>query len=296
MADVAETVFSHACDPGGTWRRAGGPVARPATGGLRCPVARPNRAATLGCAKLRAVAETHFDERIAPLYETLWPEIHDAVVVDAAVDLLAALAGPGPILEFGVGTGRIARPLSRRGVHVHGIELSPAMAAELKAREGGRDVAVTVGDFATTRVDGTFTLVYLVANTITNLTTQEEQVACFRNAAAHLGPGGLFVIENYVPALQRLAPGETTHLFAATPTHVGFEEYDPAGQIAVSHHWWDVDGRLIRLSSPHRYLWPAELDLMARLAGLALRERQGGWRREPFTAESRSHVSVWEKA
>ena len=161
---------------------------------------------------------------------------------------------------------------------------------------GGAAVSVTIGDFASATVGETFGLVYRVRNTITNLTTQDAQVDAFRNAAAHLRAGGRFVIENYIPELQRLPPGETTHVFTATPTHVGFEEYDVATQIAVSHHCWVVDGELKRLSSPHRYVWPAELDLMARLAGLTLRERWSGWSREPFTGGSRGHVSVWEKS
>jgi SAM-dependent methyltransferase len=197
---------------------------------------------------------------------------------------------------MGIGTGRIALPLSRRGVRVHGIELSHAMAAECRAQVGEAEVRVTVGDFATTTLDGTFTLAYLVCNTITNLTTQDEQVAAFVNAGAHLGPGGCFVIENYVPALQRLPPGETRHVFTATPEHLGFEEYDIAAQIAYSHHQWVIDGELTTFTSPHRYLWPGELDLMARIAGLTLRERWADWDRSPFTGESRSHISVWEKA
>lgn len=148
---------------------------------------------------------------------------------------------------------------------------------------------------ATTTVDATFRLAYLVRNTITNLTTQDEQVACFSNAAAHLEPGGCFVIEVYVPELQRLPPGETTHVFAATPTHLGFAEYDVATQIAWSHHYWTVDGQLEIFSAPFRYVWPAELDLMARIAGMRLRERWSDWHRAPFTGNCRSHVSVWEK-
>jgi SAM-dependent methyltransferase len=205
----------------------------------------------------------------------------------------------GPALELGIGSGRVALPLRRRGVRVHGIELSRAMVARLKDQPGAADIEVTIGDFATraltSAVKETFTLAYLVRNTITNLTTADEQVACFRNAAAHLAPGGCFVIENYIPELQRLPPGETVHVFAATPDHLGFEEYDVARQLAYSHHYWVVDGRLRTFSTPHRYLWPSELDLMARLAGLTLRERWSGWRREPFTSDSRSHISVWAK-
>jgi SAM-dependent methyltransferase len=241
------------------------------------------------------VAETHFDAWIAQHYATLWPELFDPAVIEPAVDLLADLAGSGPVLELGVGTGRIALPLSRRGVRVHGIELSPAMVTELKAQPCGSDIGVTIGDFARATVDDRFTLVYLVRNTITNLTTQDEQVECFRNAAAHLEPGGRFVIENYVPELQRLPPGDTMHVFTATSNHVGVEEYDIAAQIAFSHHYWVLDGRLTTFSSPHRYVWPSELDLMARLAGMVLRERWNDWNREPFTSESRNHISVWQK-
>ena len=242
------------------------------------------------------MAGTHFDEWIAQRYETLWPELFDPAVLDPAVDFLADLAGAGTALELGIGTGRVALPLSRRGVRVHGIELSPAMVAQLRTQQGASDIGVTIGDFTTAKVGGTFTLAYLLRNTITNLTTQAEQVECFRNVAAHLEPGGCFVIENYIPELQRLPPGETRHVFTATSTHVGFEEYDIAAQIAVSHHFWAIDGRLEARSSPHRYVWPSELDLMAQLAGMTLRERWSDWHREPFTSESRSHISVWQRA
>jgi SAM-dependent methyltransferase len=211
------------------------------------------------------------------------------------VSFLAELAGAGAALELGIGTGRLALPLSRRGVRVHGIELSPAMVAQLQAKPGADTIGVTIGDFATTRVGGTFTLAYLVRNTIANLTTQDQQIACFGNVAAHLEPGGCFVIEVYIPELQRLPPGETIRAFTVTPTHLGFEEYGVATQIAYSHHYWMVDGQLETFSAPFRYVWPSELDLMARLAGMALRERWSSWDREPFTSDSRSHVSVWEK-
>jgi SAM-dependent methyltransferase len=241
------------------------------------------------------VPRSYFDERIAASYEAKWPNLFEPAVVDPAVKFLAGLAGTGAALELGIGTGRLALPLSRQGVRVHGIELSPAMVAQLQAKPGADDIGVTIGDFATTKVDGTFTLAYLVRNTITNLTTQDEQVECFRNVAAHLEPGGYFVIEVYIPELQRLPPGETIHAFTVTPTHLGFEEYDVATQIAFSHHYWVVDGQTETFSSPHRYVWPSELDLMARLAGLTLRERWSDWNRDRFTSESRQHVSVWEK-
>jgi SAM-dependent methyltransferase len=237
----------------------------------------------------------YFDERIARSYEARWPELFEPAVVDPAVSFLAELAGTGAALELGIGTGRIAIPLSRRGVRVHGIDLSPDMVAQLRAKPGTDDVGVTIGDFATTRVGGTFKLAYLVRNTIMNLTTQDGQVACFQNVAAHLEPGGCFVVEVGVPGLQRLPPGETVRPFTVTPTHLGFEEYDVAKQLAFSHHYWVVDGHLDTLSAPFRYVWPSELDLMARLAGMALRERWSDWRRARFTSDSRTHVSVWEK-
>jgi SAM-dependent methyltransferase len=244
---------------------------------------------------LGRMSDGPFDEWIAQRYETLWPELFDPAVVDPAVSFLAALAGAGPALELGIGTGRIAVPLRRRGVRVHGIEKSRAMVAQLRTQPAGADIEVTIGDFATATMTGTFTLAYLLRNTITNLTSQDEQVEAFRNVAAHLEPGGCFVIENYIPELQRLPPGERVHVFTATPAHLGFEEYDVVAQIAVSHHYWVIDGELTTFSSPHRYVWPSELDLMARCAGLTLRERWGDWHREPFTSESRSHISVWER-
>jgi SAM-dependent methyltransferase len=241
------------------------------------------------------VSKNYFDEPIAKGYDAKWANLFEPEVVDPAVSFLADLAGTGAALELGIGTGRIALPLSQQGVRVHGIELSPAMVAQLQAKPGTENIGVTIGDFATTRVDGTFKIAYLVRNTITNLTTQDEQVECFRNVAAHLEPGGCFVIEVYIPELQRLPPGETIHAFIVTPTHLGFEEYDVATQIAFSHHYWVVDGHLETFSAPFRYVWPSELDLMARLAGMTLRERWSSWTREPFTSDSRSHVSVWEK-
>jgi SAM-dependent methyltransferase len=241
------------------------------------------------------VLENYFDERIAKSYEQKWPELFEKEAIEPVIGFLADLAGSGSALELGIGTGRIALPLSERGVRVHGIELSPAMVEELRARRHSDQIGVTIGDFATTTVGETFSLVYLILNTITNLTTQEKQVACFLNAAAHLEPGGCFVIEVYIPHLRRLPPGETVHPFSVTPSHLGLEEYDFATQIAFSHHYWLSDGRVETFSAPFRYVWPSELDLMARIAGLTLRERWAGWNREPFTGESTSHVSVWEK-
>jgi SAM-dependent methyltransferase len=238
--------------------------------------------------------EDHFGEHVAARFDERYAHKAEPAVVDPIVDFLAARAGDGAALELGVGTGRIALPLAERGVRVHGIDLSEAMAARLRAKAGAEQVGVTIGDFATATVEGTFSLVYLVANTIMNLTTQDEQVACFRNAAAHLQPGGCFVVEVLVPRLQRLPPGERFQPFAVGPTHLGFDEYDVARQGLVSHHYWIEDGKVDVVSPPFRYVWPSELDLMARLAGMRLRERWGGWAREPFTGESAEHVSVWE--
>ena len=240
--------------------------------------------------------EDHFGERVAGRYDESSADVFDPAVVEPAVDFLAELAGDGAALELGIGTGRIALPLAARGVRVHGIDLSEAMVARLRAKPGGEDIGVTIGDFATTTVDGSFALAYLVFNTIDNLTTQDEQVACFQNVAAHLEPGGCFVIEVGIPELRRLPPGETFVAFDVSPTHLGFDEYDVANQGLVSHHYSLVDGELEVVAMPFRYVWPAELDLMARLAGMRLRERWSGWQREPFTSDSRKHVSVWVKS
>jgi len=212
----------------------------------------------------------YFDERVAARYDESSSEVFAREAVEPAVDFLAALAGDGRALELGIGTGRIALPLAGRGVEVHGIDLSQAMVARLREKLGGEAIPVAIGDFATTRVDGAFSLAYLVFNTINNLTTQAEQVACFRNVAAHLEPGGRFVIEVGVPELRRLPPGETMHVFDASEGHWGIDEYDVANQGLVSHHFSLADGKIERVSMPFRYVWPAELDLMARIAGLRL--------------------------
>jgi trans-aconitate methyltransferase len=242
-----------------------------------------------------SVHRNYFDEQIAKGYDARSANLFEPAVVDPAVSFLADLAGTGAALELGIGTGRIALPLSQRGVRVHGIDLSPAMVTQLQTKPGSDEIGVTIGDFATTSVGGAFRLAYLVFNTIMNLTTQDEQVACFRNVASQLEPGGCFVIEVMVPELQRLPPGETVRAFTVTPTHLGFDEYDVAAQAVVSHHYWVVDGHLETFSAPFRYVWPSELDLMARLAGLTLRERWSDWHRAPFTSDSRQHISVWEK-
>jgi SAM-dependent methyltransferase len=240
-------------------------------------------------------ADGYFDERVAARYDDSEAEMFEAEVIDPVVEVLVELAGSGRALELGIGTGRIALPLAQRGVSVHGIDLSKAMVARLRAKRDGEDIGVTIGDFATTTVDGSFSLAYLVFNTIMNLTTQAAQVACFRNAAAHLEPGGCFVIEVTIPDLRRLPPGETFRVFNASENHWGIDEYEVATQGLRSHHFETVDGTVERLSIPFRYAWPSELDLMAQLAGMRLRSRWGGWKREPFTSESTKHVSVWEK-
>ena len=237
----------------------------------------------------------YFDEEVAATFDANYDDQADAAVVEPMVDLLAELAGDGRALELGSGTGRIALPLAARGVPVHGIELSRAMTERLRAKPGGEVIGITIGDFATARADGTFRVAYLVANTIMNLTTQADQVACFRNVGERLEPGGCFVIEVMMPGLQRLPPGETFQVFDASDRHWGIDEYDVANQGLISHHFRPVDGQLERRSIPFRYVWPAELDLMAQLAGMELRDRWAGWKHEPFASDSRQHVSVWEK-
>ena len=211
-------------------------------------------------------------------------------VVGPTVDFLAPLAAGGA-LELAVGSGRIALPLAERGVHVHGIDSSPEVLEQLHGKPGADRVTTTLGDYTTTTVNRRFSLVYLVWNSLSNVTTQDGQVAAFRNAAAHLVPGGRFVVELFVPQLRRLPPGQDFVPFDVTPDHLGFDEYDVLTQRLVSHHY--SPGRDAYGSGEFRYTWPSELDLMARLAGLTLGERWAGWRREPFTADSGSHVSVW---
>jgi SAM-dependent methyltransferase len=231
----------------------------------------------------------YFAGQVAERYDATLGDRGDPEVVAATVDFLVELAGEGAALELGIGTGRIALPLAARGVRVHGIDLSPDMVAQLRAKPGGEEIPVTIGDFSASRVGETFSLVYLVFNTINNLTTQDAQVACFESVAAQLEPGGCFAIEAGVPS------GEPLRVFALSETHIGVDEYDAATQRLVSHHFSLVDGRWELRSIPFRSVSPAELDLMARLAGMRLRERWSGWGREPFTAESRRHLSVWEK-
>jgi SAM-dependent methyltransferase len=233
---------------------------------------------------------------MAEVYDATYAAMEDPSVVDPMVDLLAQLVGDGGALEFAVGTGRIALPLSARAVAVHGIELSPEMVEQLRGKPGADAVPVTIGDMATTRLPGSFDLVYVVANSIMNLTTQEEQIAVFSNAAAHLAPGGHFVIELIVPQLRRVPLSEAGWVFILDPDHVGIETFDDVvGQVAWSHHWMEVDGRLVRHSAPYRYIWPSELILMAKLTGFELQDRWGDWDKSPFTSESAKQVTVFVK-
>jgi SAM-dependent methyltransferase len=238
--------------------------------------------------------EDIWDTEVARGYDTPGTGMFAPEVLGPAVDRLAELAGDGPALEFAIGTGRVAIPLSGRGVPVTGIELSPPMIEQLRAKADEAAIPVIAGDMATTRAPGSYTLVYLVYNTISNLLTQREQVACFRNAARHLTPGGRFVIELEVPELRRLPPGQQATVFTAEPGYIGLDTYDVLHQRLVSHHFTFGTGRQARLlRSPHRYIWPAELDLMGQLAGFELESRHADWAGAEFTAESRSHVSVY---
>jgi len=242
------------------------------------------------------VASVTWGQQFAQVYDSTYAGMFESEVIDPIIDFLAEQVAGGHALEFAIGTGRIGLPLSARGVPVHGIELSPHMLQQLRSKPGADALSTTTGDMTTTRVPGEFRLVYLVANTIMNVTTQDEQVAVFTNAAAHLEPGGSFVVEVIVPQLRHVPPGDTARVFTLCPDHVGIETFDDvAAQIASSHHWMEVDGRLVRHTAPYRYVWPSELDLMARLAGLRLRERWADWTRSPFTSDSTTQVAVFDK-
>ena len=237
----------------------------------------------------------YFGEAVAAHYDDVPEPMVDGTPVAEAVRVLADLARGGRALELAIGTGRVALPLAALGVEVHGIELSTAMVRRLRMKPGGDAVRVAIGDMTSTRVEGSFSLVYLVFNTIMNVTTQAGQVAVFRNAAAHLAPGARFLIECGVPDLRRLPYGETAVVFDRTDDHVGVDEYDVANQGLVSHHFTRRGDRWEYGAGPFRYAWPAEMDLMAELAGLRLLERWHGWDRSPFTSDSPHHVSTWEK-
>jgi SAM-dependent methyltransferase len=246
-------------------------------------------------------ADGWFPESVAAEYDDAPGGANAPEAIAPVVRLLEELADGGPVLEFAVGTGRIAAPLAARGVPVHGIELSRAMAARVPDKPGGAAVDITIGDMTTTRVPREFSLVYLVFNTISNVTTQDGQVDVFVNAAAHLRAGGLFLIEVGLPGLRRLPPGQDTVPFSVAPDHrgggyVGFDQYDVVSQEFTSNHVTvepDGTGRFRRI--PFRYAWPAEMDLMARLAGMRLQHRWADWERSPLTADSTKHISVWVK-
>ncbi|WP_433230305.1 class I SAM-dependent methyltransferase [Micromonospora sp. CA-248260] len=241
--------------------------------------------------------EEIWDGEAARRYDTPGSGMFAPEVLGPTVDRLAALAGDGPALEFAIGTGRVAVPLTARGVPVTGIELSAPMIAQLRTKVDAQTIPVVAGDMATAVAPGEYSLVYLVYNTIANLLSQAEQVACFRNAARHLGDGGRFVVELWVPELRKLPPGQQAVVWHSEPGYLGLDTYDVLAQHVVSHHFRFADGRQAELfRTPHRYIWPAELDLMAQLAGFALESRHADWTGGEFTAESRSHVSVYRLA
>jgi SAM-dependent methyltransferase len=241
------------------------------------------------------MSEDHFGPDVAARYDEDSAQMFAPDVLGAAVDRLEALAAGGAALELAIGTGRVALAVAARGVPVSGIELSEAMVSRLRAKPGGADLPVTIGDMATTTVGATFALVYLVFNSIPNLTTQDAQVDCFANAATHLDPGGCFVVEVNIPPLRRMPQGDRAIVTGIDDDYWGISELDVVEQRMVSHHLTVTEDGIRHRQIPFRYVWPSELDLMARLAGLRLRDRWGDWRGGPFTADSRSHVSVWEK-
>ena len=237
-----------------------------------------------------------WDAGTARRYDESSSQMFRPEVLGPTIDFLAGLAGTGRALEFAVGTGRVAIPLTDRGVPVSGIELSEPMVEQLRRKVPASEVPVLIGDMATARVPGEFSLVYLVFNTIGNLRTQDEQVECFRNAARHLAPGGHFVIELCVPGIRRFPPGQTAVPFEVTAAHTGFDTYDMTTQQGTSHHYSrESDGSYRYSTSNFRYIWPAECDLMARLAGLESAGRWADWMRSPFTSDSDGHISVWRK-
>ena len=235
-----------------------------------------------------------WDAAAAKSYDTPGTGMFDPVLLAQTADRLAALAEGGRALEFAIGTGRVAIPLLERGVPVAGIELAAPMVDELRTKVDAASLPVVIGDMTTSTVEGQFSLVFLVFNGISNVLTQAEQVECFRNAARHLSPGGRFVVELWVPDLRRLPPGSQATVFTSEPGYIGLDTVDILNQIVVSHHFrFDERNQTTLFRSPHRYVWPAELDLMAQLAGFSLESRHADWAGTPFTAESRSHVSVY---
>ncbi len=237
-----------------------------------------------------------WDESIAAAYDRDHASMFSADTLDPVVDVLVRLAGEGPALEFAVGTGRVALPLVRRGVPVTGIELSESMVAQLRTKADEPQLPVVVGDMASVQVPGTYSLVYLVFNTISNLRTQAEQVACFRNAARHLRPGGRFVVELWVPPVRRLPPGQHAAPMHVSDGHLVVDTYDLVSQRCTSHHYRRRDDGTVDYGQGNfRYIWPSECDLMAELAGLESESRHADWQGHPFTSDSENHVSVWRK-
>jgi len=239
--------------------------------------------------------ENIFNERIAVNYDSADKSMYDEDKLNSTCSFLAELAENQRALEFAIGTGRVALPLQQRGVNVSGIELSQSMVDQLNQKKGAENIDIVVGDMASTTLSGTFQLVYLVYNTITNLITQDEQVNCFINAAAHLHPGGFFVVEDQIPSIQTLPVGETISAFDASEKHIGINEFDTVSQTLISHHYWITGKSVETFHSKHRYAWPGEYDLMARIAGLEFHSRWADWDKSAFTADSNSHVSVWRK-
>ena len=236
-----------------------------------------------------------WDEATAAAYDHDSDPMFDPAVLEPTVRFLANLAGDGAALEFAIGTGRVALPLLARGVAVAGIELSPAMVEQLRRKVDETSLPVILGDMATTRAPGRFSLVYLVWNSISNLRTQAEQVECFRNAARHLRPGGRFVIELWVPPIRRLPPGQHAAPMTVDESHLVFDTYDLVTQQCTSHHYRHRGGGIDYGQGHFRYIWPAECDLMAQLAGMELESRHADWDGAPFTSDSESHVSVWRR-
>lgn len=234
-----------------------------------------------------------FTGEVAAQYDADCAEISTPEALAPMLDVLEELSAGGPALELAIGTGRVGLLLAARGVPVSGIEISEDMVAELRAKPGAGAVPVTIGDMATARVPGSYNLVYLVFNTLSNLLDQGEQVACFRNAATHLAPGGTFVVEIGEPDLRRFPPGAVAVPFEVSDAHLGFDTYDLVAQRLTSHHYWPGDGR--QTDSHHRWVWFGEMDLMARMAGMRLRERWADWHRTPPSNDNTGLVSIYEK-
>ncbi|MEL6167346.1 MAG: class I SAM-dependent methyltransferase [Pseudomonadota bacterium] len=236
-------------------------------------------------------------ESFGQFYAQEYDTLHDPGTTDVSVDRIARLAGSGRVLELAVGTGRIALPLAERGIRIEGIEISPEMVAKLRTKPGGAELPVTIGDMEDVGVSGPFDLILLVFNTLFNLTTQRAQVRLFQNVARCLAPGGAFLVEAFVPDPARFRGHQDVRVRNLTLDSVCFDGilHDPVAQTLTMQRLWATGDRTRIVPLYLRYAWPSELDLMAELAGLRLRDRWGGWADEPFTRDSRMHVSVWER-